>query len=136
MVTQFVGTWELVSQDTHYADGSIVPSRGENPIGLLIYDANGKMAVQLMRTDDDAPKFTDISKLETAMSGYHAYFGTYEVDASKNIVRHYVTGSAYFAYRETVQERHYEFSGDLLTLKALAPQIHAVRVLVWRKATG
>lgn len=134
METRFVGTWLLVSQHTVFADGASVPSRGENPVGVIMYDAVGNMAVQLMRTDEYAGDYTDLRDLRTAMSGYHAYFGRYEVDEAAHVVRHHVVGSAYPPYRGTTQVRAYTFVDDTLTLKAQSPDQDATRVLVWRRS--
>ncbi len=131
---QFIGTWRLISQDTHFPNGRIEPSRGRNPQGILMYDAAGNMAVQLMRTDEHANDYTDFSQLATAMEGYHAYFGTYEVDTTQKIVRHRVIGSVYVAWRGTVQVRRYDFYDDLLTLSADGPE-GTLRVLVWERVS-
>lgn len=129
----FIGTWRLISQNTHHPDGSITPSRGEQPAGILMYDAAGNMSVQLMRTDDQAQAFTDMQALTTAMDGFLAYFGTYEVDEARQLMMHHLTGASYFGYRGTTQIRQYEFNGDLLTLKALAPDGVSLRVLIWQR---
>lgn len=134
MDNPFVGTWLLVSQHSRYPDGSKRPSRGDNAAGILMYDRDGNMAVQLMRTDEHARKYTDLAALETAMEGFHAYFGRYEVDDKEQIVRHYVTGSGFFDYRGSVQVRRYSFEGDTLTLEAKSPFDDTTRVLVWRRA--
>jgi hypothetical protein len=129
----FVGTWLLVSQHTIYPDGRVEITRGEHPRGVLIYDALGNMSVHLMRTDGDAERYTDLTAFETAMGGYHAYFGTYEVSEAEGIVRHFVVGAAYPPYRGSVQERHYAFDGDQLMLT-----VHATdgtqRVIEWLRA--
>jgi hypothetical protein len=130
----FIGTWCLVSQHSHHANGDIIPSRGDNAAGVIMYDAHGNMAVQLMRTDDRAAEYTDLSQFSTAMEGYLAYFGRYEVDAAAGIIRHHVVGSSYFGYRGTVQERRYVFEGDILTLRAKNPNDGSERVLVWKRA--
>lgn len=133
----FVGTWRLVSQHSLYPDGRTEPSRGDNPDGIIIYDAAGNVAVQLMRTDEHATDFTDMTEMRTAMQGFLAYYGRYEVDEPQDertgVVRHYVTGSSYFGFRNTVQVRRYEFSGDTLTLKAKSPFDDSMRLLVWRR---
>lgn len=131
----FIGTWRLISQDTHFPDGRVEPSRGKHPQGILMYDAAGNMAVQLMRTDEHADDYTDFSQLETALEGYHAYFGTYEVDKAQKVVRHHVIGSVYAGWRGTVQVRHYDFDDDLLTLSADGPD-GTRRVLVWERVSG
>jgi hypothetical protein len=129
---QFSGTWKLISQHTHHPDGTITPSRGENPVGVIMYDANGNMAVQLMRVDDHAAEYTDLTTFSTAMSGYLAYFGTYKIDEASQTVTHHVIGASYFGYRGTQQIRRYTFDGDRLTLEAESNDTH--RVLVWQKA--
>src|SRR5215213_4791985 len=103
----FVGTWRLVSQHSLYPDGSSEPSRGEDADGIIMYDSAGNMAVQLMRTDEYAMEYTDLATMRTAMQGFLAYYGRYEVDEAAQIVRHFVTGSSYFGYRGTTQTRHY-----------------------------
>jgi Lipocalin-like domain len=136
--TAFIGTWRLVSQHTHAADGSRTPSRGDGALGLLMYDAFGNMAVQLLRTDELRDRFTDLRSLETAMEGYLGYFGTYEVDAASLIVTHRVYGASFFGYRRSLQRRIYAFSeGDsILTLTAAVPKDGSTRVLVWQRVTG
>lgn len=136
MVSPFIGAWLLVSQYSFYPDGRRQPSRGEQPAGILIYDGAGNMAVQLMRTDARAGEFTDLSTLETAMQGFLAYFGRYEVDAARGVVRHLIAGASYAAYRGTTQIRRYTFAGDTLTLEAPSPLDDSVRVLAWARRSG
>jgi hypothetical protein len=129
-----VGTWLLVSQHTLYPDGHTEPTRGDNPQGILMYDALGNISVQLMRTDDRAGSYTDLADFNTAMEGYHAYFGRYEIDEEHRIVIHHVIGSAYMDYRGSDQVRHYELIGDILTLTVKATSDGTQRILVWRRA--
>lgn len=133
---QFIGTWQLVSQYNHYPDGECVPSRGKNPQGLLMYDAYLNMSVQLIRTDEERGLFTDLRDIHTAMQGFLAYFGTYEVDSVQNIVKHHLHGASFSAYQGTTQVRHYHFEGDQLTLKAASPLDDATRILVWQRVTA
>jgi hypothetical protein len=136
MPSPFVGTWRLVSQHSLYPDGTTKPSRGDNADGVIMYDQADNMAVQLMRTDEHATEFTDLADLKTAMQGFLAYYGRYEVDEAESIVRHYITGSSYFGWRGTTQLRHYEFSGDTLILKAKSSFDDSTRLLVWRRVAG
>jgi hypothetical protein len=132
----FVGTWTLVSQHSLYPDGTTKPSRGDNAEGIIMYDRAGNMAVQLMRTDEHATEYTDLADLQTAMQGFLSYYGRYEVDEQERIVRHIVRGASYFGFRDTVQVRHYEFSGDTLTLRAKSSFDDSTRLLVWRRVRG
>lgn len=134
MPSPFVGTWRLVSQHTVYPDGTTVPSRGENPVGVIMYDQAGNMAVQLMRTDEHATEYTDMTDLKSAMAGFLSYFGRYEVDEQQQTVKRHITGASYFGYRGTTQTRTYEFSGNELTLRAKSPLDNSTRVLLWRRA--
>jgi hypothetical protein len=43
-----VGSWRLVSNDEHRTDGTATPVRGSHPAGRLVYDAGGRMSIQLM----------------------------------------------------------------------------------------
>ena len=137
MTPPFVGTWRLVSQHSLYPDGRVVPSRGDNADGIIMYDAAGNMAVQLMRTDEHATDFTDLADLKTAMQGFLSYYGRYEIEEAGNdtvgVVRHMVTGSSYFGFRGTTQVRQYEFEGETLTLKAKSSFDDSTRLLVWRR---
>lgn len=132
---RFIGTWQLVSQHSEFPDERKLPSRGEHPRGVLMYDAYSNMSVQLMRTDEHALESHDLLELTTAMQHFHAYFGTYEVRATEHVVLHHVLGSGFPGYWNTTQERHYEFSESdtVLTLRAPAPNDDSMRVLVWRR---
>jgi hypothetical protein len=129
-----VGTWLLVSQYSFYPGGRREPSRGDQPAGILMYDRASNMAVQLMRTDEHAHKYSDLLALETAMQGFLAYFGRYEVDEAQQVVRHHISGASHPAYRGTTQIRRYSFAGDTLTLEAASAFDDSTRVLVWRRA--
>jgi hypothetical protein len=133
-MSQFIGTWLLIPQHTHQPDGTITPSRGENPAGILIYDQHGYMSVQLARTDSRAADYTNMNDLRTAHEGFLSYFGRYEVE--EEIVKHHIIGSSSPHYRATTQTRRYQFSGasaGILTLRAANPVDGSTRVLVWQR---
>lgn len=134
MASPLNGTWLLVSQTASYPDGRVEATRGENPVGILMYDADGNMSVQLMRTDERAGEYTDLAELKTAMEGYHAYFGRYEIDEARQIVKHHVVGSGYPGYRGSIQIRFYSLEGDTLTLRGEADENRPLRTMVWRRA--
>jgi len=90
---RFIGTWRLVS---FTAGGKMDPNRGPNPLGLIQYDANGYMAVQIM-PDRVRPKFAAAEptpdEAKAAIVGYTAYFGTYTIDEKALTVTHHRTGN-------------------------------------------
>ena|SRR5436309_13467608 len=90
---RFLGTWRLVSIT---ADGKTDPKRGLHPTGLIHYDANGYMAVQIM-PDRVRPTFAGAEptpdEAKTAIIGYTAYFGTYTLNEKAGTVTHHRTGN-------------------------------------------
>ena len=123
---RFVGTWRLISR-TVIHDGKPVKDvvLGDHPIGYIMYDANGHMAVQIMRTDRTGNM--DCSNVPPASSpsacdGYIAYFGTYTLDEINRTVTHHIEGTVFARDVGKKQLRHYEFSGNELRLSVLPTQ--------------
>lgn len=120
---RFIGTWRLVSIAN--ANGEKDPLRGGHPKGLIIYDAYGDMAVQIM-PDRERPKFAvnkaTPEEAQAALLGYTAYFGTYSVDPVASTVTHHRQGNINAgAIGDYV--RGYEFIGDdKLILRPLETQ--------------
>lgn len=97
---KIVGTWKAVSWETRRPSGQIVNIwMGPHPTGLIIYQPNGYMAVQLMA--DPRPKFTQnpgtspapYDEFRTAYFGYYGYWGTYTTDDANTAVVHNIEGS-------------------------------------------
>ena len=116
-----VGSWQLVSYEDRAADGRIVRPYGDSPAGLLVYDASGHMAVQIMKTPpltvatDDWDKFTVAEKV-ALWDGYVAYFGRFEVDSARGIVFHLPVADLSRLYIGRKEERHFELIADRLVL--------------------
>lgn len=114
-----VGTWRLVLYEDRPAGGPPQYPYGRAPIGLLVYDATGHMAVQIT----EAPKKVSggrgnrSRREEQRASAYTAYFGTYTVDWTAHVITHTVEGNLYPVYVGTSHERPFELDGDRLTLK-------------------
>jgi hypothetical protein len=85
---RIVGLWRLVGMT---AGGQVNPERGEHATGMILYDATGHMAVQIMpdrpRTRWSGPQPTPDEARDTVI-GYSAYFGTYRVDEGARTVTH------------------------------------------------
>lgn len=139
-VAQFVGVWRLISQMAQHRDGSHSYPRGENPFGLLIYEASGVMMVQLARADYGVTGGENrLNDYKSAMSNFLAYCGTYTVDAEAGIVAHRVESCSYPGWIGTTQIRRYAFNeeGARLTLSGDGKNADGspeVRVLLWRRA--
>jgi|SRR5580698_960672 Lipocalin-like domain len=89
----FVGTWRLVSIDS--GESRLF---GESPVGVLMYDADGNVAVQIMRNPRpefaaNTMGFPTPKDLQVAYKGYYAYYGTYTIDAAAGQITHHLNGS-------------------------------------------
>ena len=129
--SRFVGAWRLVSETEQGTDGVIVFPRGENPSGLLIYQADGVMAVQLMRREGSG----DIGDLDTALDQYLGYYGRYSIDEIKQTITHHLEGASYAPWVGTDLVRRCQFDDNRLTLTAelVKDGQPITRVLVWER---
>ena len=138
-----VGTWRVVSIETFTAKGEPRGKWfGEKPDGLLMYDGNGNMSVQLMK--DPRPRFaqghhekaTAEEKLG-AFDGYYAYFGRYAIDSAAGTVTHFVRASLWADEEVGVEyKRWFRLESDRLELTT-APFLEGgeqrVNKLVWER---
>ncbi len=140
ITSKLVGAWSLVSLYTQDSSGQIGYPFGKNAQGRLIYESNGRMAVQLM--SPNRPKFasgdpllTSETEVRGAFDGYAAYYGSYSVDQSKGVIVHHVEAALIPNWVGTDQVRHFEFDGNRLTLRG--PFTHGgvqeVISLVWER---
>lgn len=96
---KIIGTWKLVSWKCWIADEPAVDYFGENPSGILMYDANGYMNAQL--TQAERIPFTSQSlqagkaeEMQQAYQSYVAYYGRYYERTPGEIV-HQIEGSLF-----------------------------------------
>ena len=119
--SDFVGSWELESIEARTEAGEWVPtsfSLGGQPVGLIMYDGRGNMAVQITsipRSDATPGQSTEV------VNGYAAYFGTYEVNAAAATVTHHRRHHINPDLEGVSVVRHFHFSGNRLTL-TVAPE--------------
>jgi hypothetical protein len=139
-ITQkLVGTWNLVSFSAQDPSGQTSYPFGRQAQGRLIYEANGRMAVQLM--NPDRPRFasddllrTSEAEVRAAFDGYAAYYGSYTVDQGQKIMVHHVEAALIPNWVGTDQVRHFELQGNRLTLKGdLERGGQSVVSLVWER---
>lgn len=114
--TKFVGTWKLVAAD---GEGALMKRLGERPIGMLVYDFAGNMAVQMMNEKRANLPVTTGRDFEEALLSYMSYFGKYELDTETRIVTHNLIGSIQPGDVGIQLKRRYEFSGDQLILTTM-----------------
>jgi hypothetical protein len=123
---EIVGVWRLASYTEVGEDGGTVPGPlGEEPAGLLIYTADGHVAVSMMKTGN-AP----------ALETYMGYSGRWRLAGEQ--MTHRVLVSAHPRMAGTEQIRRATFDGETLSLRGTAvtpvggraPE----RLLTWQRA--
>ena len=121
---KFTGAWRLISTEYRSEEGEVTYPFGQETIGQLMYDGKRNMAAQIINarrphfTSNDWLKGTP-EEIKAAFEGYRCYFGTYDVDEKSKIITHHVQGSSFpnWMTGEVEHVRHYEFSGNRLTLR-------------------
>jgi hypothetical protein len=136
-----VGSWRLVANQEHQPDGRVTDVWGSDPLGRLVYDARGRMSVQLLSrhrrsfAGNDRAAGTPEETRE-AFVGFLAYFGTYTVDEKAGTVVHHVEGASFPNLMGSHQRRTFVLSGNRLTLSTppiLANRRTSKYVLVWER---
>jgi hypothetical protein len=137
---ELVGTWKLVSFHSQGANGRIAYPFGKNARGRLIYEPDGRMAVQLMNPDrpgftSDDPLVTSEAEVRAAFGGYTAYYGTYSVNPDKRTIVHRIEAALRPDWVGTDQSRQFEYDGKYLTLKGplVLGGVEGTVSLVWER---
>jgi hypothetical protein len=120
-----VGTWHLVAiemRDEH-SEWAPAPMAGR-PVGMLMYDARGNMAVQI--TTDPLPTEGNRGAFEFE-NGYLAYFGTYAVDEASETITHRRAAKNYTFDGDADLVRHYALDGEGLTLTTVPAETFRLR---------
>jgi hypothetical protein len=120
MSTELSGAWRLVAWRRIAEDGTVTHPLGEDVRGLLIYTADGRMAVQMAAAarpslDTADPLGGEVQARADAYSTCLAYFGSYELQDDK--VVHRIEASLYPNWSDQVQERPLAFENGELVLR-------------------
>jgi Lipocalin-like domain len=143
-----VGTWRLVSWQSHRSDGTTVaPFGGAPATGLIVYSADGFVSATLMQVDRASlgrPVRTsaDVAEaageeVEAAFKGYMAYCGTYSVGDDGRTVTHHLECALYPDWVGTDLVRFGTLEGGRLVLTTPPVEVDGAEqhgVLVWERA--
>ena len=139
---KFIGAWRLLSAEFRTETGELAESPyGAEPQGILMYDAQGTMAVQISQSGRkpfavaDRRGGTD-AEVRAAFETYQAYAGRFRVDERTHEVIHSVTQSLLPNWIGGEQKRKYEFRDGRLILRAPPLLLGGKRltaVLVWER---
>jgi hypothetical protein len=136
---KLVGTWRLVSNTLEeLPSGTRSDLFGPNPIGYIMYGADGRMMILQVRQERPVPAGAAVTgaEAEALFRSLIAYGGTYTI--SGDVITHHVDISWNQSWTGTEQVRHFKFEGNRVEL-ATDPSpdpIHgkmSVRRLVWEK---
>lgn len=138
-VDDLSGTWHLVAWRQRYDDGRVVHPLGEEPVGVLHYDAD-RMSCLISRRP--RAKFSaggqwsaEATDRAEAYSGFLAYAGRFELDG--DTVHHHVDVSLYPNWVGTDQVRQAQImDGELYLTARLEPDGPQARIaeLLWRRS--
>jgi hypothetical protein len=136
--SRLIGVWKLRSCKRTYEDGRTEYPFGEKPVGRIEYDKEGRMSALLMRPGrrSTLPPGMELDKanvdeLRDAVTGFVAYFGTFEVEEATQSVIHHVEASLSPSWVGTDLKRRFRFDGTRLILTRPAP--NSSDELVWEK---
>ncbi len=128
-----VGAWTLVDVGDTY---------GKNPKGSLIFDASGRYALTITRSD--LPKFASNSRVKgtpdenkAVVGGSISHFGRYKVNAKDKTLVMEIEGSTYPNWNGTSQSRPFTVAKDELRYKVAVPSAGAgtgSNEVVWKRA--
>lgn len=116
-----VGTWQLVSYEDKSPDGQSIYPFGREPKGQLMYDAGGRMGIQLMKVPHPKVASGDDSNVtpeekQALYDAYVAYFGRYTVDATNGVIVHHVEADLADVYIGNDEKRPFVLRSDTLIL--------------------
>lgn len=111
-----LGSWGLVSFEQFLPSGEVSKAFGDAPLGVILYQADGRMSAQLSvgsptRFASDDPDLASAEEAHAAWRAYFGYWGTFRVDAEKGVVVHRVEGSSFPNWIGTEQVRQFRFEG-------------------------
>jgi hypothetical protein len=115
---KLIGTWKLVGlTEKDMATGKVTPSPRWPASGQLLYAANGRLSVQIMKID--RPKVASgvvttatPEELKGTLDGFSSYFGTWELLPAEGCVVHVQEGSVLVNGIGQRAKRYYSFDPE------------------------
>jgi len=136
---QLVGTWVLVSIYNQRQDGNKFEPFGPNPTGILMFDANGRISLQILGSR--LPKIAANNRQEgtteenkAIVQGTLCFFGTYTVSEADGSLNLHIESSSFPNWNGTDQKRFQTLTGDELKWTNPAPASGGTAYVVWKRA--
>src|SRR5581483_5202569 len=127
---ELIGAWRLL-RATQHCEGEVTFHHGENPVGQIIYSADGRMSANIMDPRWLQPPREGGRRFGELM----ACAGAYAVKADR--VLHHVEIASHAPMVGTTLERFFDLRGDEILLRT-APYVGKsgktyVHELLWRR---
>jgi len=123
---RFVGTWKLILMQLESPEGEISYPMGHDASGLLMYDDNGNIALQVMRSGrpviDVAKPGLPPEDEKAIVSGYTALYGTYDVNEADKTITYHIQASLAPSLTGKDLVRSFEFIDNKLVIKTPPPK--------------
>jgi hypothetical protein len=134
-----VGSWAVTSALITDAAGNKSDTFGPEPQGLMIFTADGRYSLIIMR--GDLPPIAANSRLKgtpeeyrAIVTGSNAHFGTYSVDEKAGAIIFNVERATFPNWNGKSQTRPFSVQGDELRYQVPAPSTGSGRAeLVWKR---
>ncbi len=100
---QFIGTWKLIAiRDRDAGTGIETPAARAADDGQLVYAANGRLSVQIVRTGRE-------QAAAGSADGFSSYFGRWQLLSEEGCVVHYQDGNINQLQKGQAAKRYYSF---------------------------
>jgi hypothetical protein len=136
--SSLVGTWTLTAADDLLRDGTRIHAYGSSPSGLLIFEADGRYALQIYSAERakfaaDDKKRGSPEEYRDASVGASCHFGHYTVDAEKNTITFKIDGASFVNWVGASQTRPFTLNGNDLEWHVPATPDGKVPISSWHR---
>ncbi len=132
-----IGSYRLIEWKGVKPDGEFVYPYGDQAEGLIQYDRNGMMGMQLQRGQrtllgSDAYDSLDADLIREAFKSFFSYFGPFSVDSKLGVVTHTIEGCKNPDWVGRELKRRFTLSEDTLTIRTDSV-IGMDHILKWKR---
>tara|TARA_R110002110_G_scaffold85816_2_gene223510 strand:+ start:98897 stop:99325 length:429 start_codon:yes stop_codon:yes gene_type:complete len=129
-----IGAWNLVDTYRDDADGSRVKHQGPEPMGIIMYTADGHMSAITRWGTRDFPATTDATDADKArmFDTYLNYAGRWSLDG--DTVTHHIEHAVNENFVGKDRKRVIDHQGDRMVLKGEGGDGTSTATIIWERA--